>query len=310
MAEDWLPHEPPPQPPRKASARKTFVIWLVLIVMFVAIYALFSGDDAKTAHGAAQAGSGYGAWSLAIAFFGGIAFTILLLVWQLGGSKRFNVSQAPGLEAIAAGDYARAVTVFAELAKRNPTKLNFSATARYNHGYALTRAGNSAAAVGVLLGVERTPKLVASGIRRMAAIELARAFAIGGDVDKASRWLDAAHERVNIGDESRGVAFVDAVHGLVLCRQGKLDEALRHYETAWRRLETHLPIAQMCEAWALRAFALASTSTPRDSGGADRWIAMLRSAPGNELAWLTPHWPELSTFAITHGVLSGRATAA
>ena len=43
--EDWLPHDPPAQEPAKTSAGKTLAIWLILIVMFIAIYALTSADD-------------------------------------------------------------------------------------------------------------------------------------------------------------------------------------------------------------------------------------------------------------------------
>jgi hypothetical protein len=94
----------------------------------------------------------------------------------------------------------------------------------------------------------------------------------------------------------------------VLCRQGHVEEALRHLEEVWRRLESSLTVVSMREAWLLRAFAIATTSTPRDSGAAETWIAMLRTAAPGNLEWLTARWPELATFVVTHGLSSKAAS--
>lgn len=299
MAEDWLPHEPPPIEPPKSSAVRTFAIWAVLIVMFLAFYQVMATSEPDDAE---QIAAGYsGGWFVLAAVLGALV-PIAFMVYMFGGHSRFNALQTAGLEALSERRYSRAAELFAELAKRYRAKPNHYAVALYNRGYALLRSGDSAAAVGVLLGVDRTPKL-GGGIRQMAVTQLARAFALGGDVDKATRWLAVARARpAGIADPVHGKALVDAVEGLVMCRQGRVEEAIRHYQECWSRLEACLPIHQMEEAWLLRAFAIASTSGPRDNAAAEPWLRMLRSTPPGALDWITGHWPELATFTITHGL--------
>jgi|MudIll2142460700_1097286.scaffolds.fasta_scaffold02049_6 predicted negative regulator of RcsB-dependent stress response len=298
MVEDWLPHEPPPALPARSSTGKTIAIWVVLVVMFVAIYWMV-GDQGHTR----PERVGYSGWWIAGAVAITVAVCVLLLVWVFGGAGRFNAHAAPGLEAIAEGNYAQASEMFERLARRYRTKPSFAAVASYNRGYALMSSGDTAAAVGILLGVERTPKLAAGGVRRLAATQLGRCFALAGDVDKAQHWLDATRTRPpGMADPVHDRANLDALAGLVLCRQGKLDEARRHYEQCWPRLCAYLSVHQMIEVWLLRAFAISASSMPRDAGAAEPWLRMLRGTSPGALDALTARWPELATFVVTHGL--------
>jgi tetratricopeptide (TPR) repeat protein len=307
MAEDWLPHEPPPQSPPKSSAKTTIMIWLVLIVMFIAIYNLIG--TSPRGRGAVVEQTGFAWWWLAIAGVIGLALPIAFMAVMFRGSEKFNTAQSVGLDAIARGQYAKAVDIFEALAKRFRTKPNFAAVARYNQGYALLLGGDSAAAVGVLLAAERTPKLALGGVRRMTAGQLARAFALGGDVDKATQWLEALRKRPATGDHAYCQALLDAVEALVLCRQGKYTEATAVYERAWPLLEAYLPVHQMREAWLLRAYSITMTSSVRDGGAAEPWLRMIRGTPPGGFVWLTAHWPELATFTTTHGHGTAEAAA-
>ena len=294
--EDWLPHEPPAPEPAKQSAGKTLAIWLVLVVMFIAIYVLTSAGDPYTAQQA-----GYSGWWIAVAVAVTVAVIIVLLAWFVSGAKQYNERAAPGFAALAEGNFAQAATLFEALARRYRTKPSYAAVARYNHGYALMLAGDTAAAAGILLGVERTPKLASGGVRRLAMTQLTRCFALAGDVEKAQRWLDATRTRpAGISDPVHDQALFEAVEGLVLCRQGKLDEARALYEQAWPRLCAYLPVNQMTEVWLLRAFAIAAGGAPRDAGGAEPWLRLVRSAPAGIVERITARWPELATFAVTH----------
>ncbi|MEO7096754.1 MAG: hypothetical protein ABI175_26080, partial [Polyangiales bacterium] len=152
-----------------------------------------------------------------------------------------------------------------------------------------------------LLGAERMPKVGLGGVRRMAAGQLARAFALGGDLDKATRWLEELRKRPMSGDPVYCQALLDAVDALVQCRAGKFSEALAIYERAWPQLEAYLPVFQMREVWLLRAYAITMTSSVRDGGAAEPWLRMIRSTPPGGFTWLTAHWPELATFTTTHG---------
>jgi tetratricopeptide (TPR) repeat protein len=295
--EDWLPHAPPPQAPAKSSVGKTIAIWLVLIVMFIAIYFFMDSSDPYTLPDR----TGYSGWWIWVGVASTVALAVLLVAWVVAGAKQFNERAAPGLEAIADGKYAHAAELFDALARRYRAKPNFAAVALYNRGYSLMLAGDTAAAAGVLLGVERTPRLAAGGVRRMATTQLARCFALAGDVDKAERWLESTRERpVGHHDPVHDRAVFEALEGLVLCRQGKLDEARRRYEASWSRFCAYLPFNQMIEVWLLRAYAISAGSTPRDAGAAEPWLRLVRSAPPGMLDRFTVRWPELATFVVTH----------
>jgi hypothetical protein len=303
MAEDWLPHEPPAPEPAPTSVRKTVVIWLILIVMFIAIFMLMNANDPSPVER-----SGYSGWWIGVGIAATVGVVILLLVWVAGGTKQFNERAAPGLAAIAEGNFTQAAQLFEQLAKRYRAKPNFAAVAHYNRGYALMLSGDTAAAVGVLLGVERTPKLAAGGVRRLAATQIARCFALAGDVDKAQHWLDATRRRgAGMTDPIHDQAVLAALEGLVLCRQGKLDEARAHYESVWPRLCAYLAVNQMAEVWLLRAFAIAAGGTPRDAGGAEPWLRLVRSAPAGVIDRITVRWPALATFAVTNELGTRRA---
>jgi hypothetical protein len=309
MSEDWLPHEPPAAEPVKSSAAKTFAIWAILIVIFIALYSL-----AKLDHGTPPIeakDTGFSGWWIVLAALAGAAVPILFIIFAWGGTKRFNNEQAPALEALAERRYARSAEMYAELARTFKTKPIPRAIALYNRGYALIRGGDSAAAVGVLLGVERTSKLASGGVRQLAVLQLSRAFAIGGDLDKATRWLEQAKTRApGTYDPVHGKAMLLALEGLVMCRQGRVEDAVGHYQQCWPLLEGNLSIQQMEEAWLVRAFAITATSSPRDTASAEPFLRMLRSCPPGAFHWLTAHWPELATFTITHGLAAEPPPAA
>lgn len=304
--EDWLPHDPPkPPPPAKSSALRTFGLWLTLVVIFIAIYSKFSSEEPRDAP---LVQVGYSGWWIAVGVAVTLAAVIAIVVWLFGGAKKFNERATPGLEAIADGKLTQAAELFAQLAKQYRAKPNFAAVASYNRGYALMRNGDTAAAIGILLGVDRMPKAGAGNIRKLVRVQLGRCFALAGDVDKARRWFEAARESTaSMVDPVHDRAFIDALEGLVLCREGKLEEACRHYEACWSRLLAYLPTNQMMEVWLLRAYAISASSTPRDAGGAEPWLRILRSMPPGALDWMLVRWPELATFVVTHGLATQRA---
>jgi hypothetical protein len=300
MAETWLPQEPPPPPRHKSRAGRTLLMWIVLILVFISIYSFMSespGDASHVRH--AEASSQWWIWALCVGLF---ALPTGLFVWLLGSSRRYNALQRPAFEALGDGQNARAAELFGALARRYRAKPNLGPLAAYHQAVALIRTGDSAAAVGVLLGIERWPGIAIVGLRRIVAAELSRAFAIGGDVDKAQRWLEAARKRpaefADPGLESVHLAYVG---GLVLCRAGKLAEAIRHYDETWHRLESRLPVREMRTVWLLRAFAVSGISSPRESAASETWLRLLRATPSSSFTWLTAHWPELAAF-VAHQV--------
>jgi tetratricopeptide (TPR) repeat protein len=312
MAETWLPQEPPPAPPPRSAARRTVFLWLGFIALFLIIYAVMDSSSSSTHAGPRTHDDGALPWWLWALCVGCFAVPTGLFVWLIGTSRRFNTQLGPAYKALGDGDHARAAQLFGDLARRFRAKPNVWPAAAYNQAHALIRMGDSAAAVGVLLGIHRMPDLGIDGIRGLAALQLARAFAIGGDLDKAQRWLDAGRTgHAAFGDPGQEYAQRADVEGLVLCRAGKLEDALRHYDQTWERLQSRLTVNNMRAVWLLRAFAATSVSSPRHAAAAETWLRLLRATNPGSLAWLTDHWPELAAFAATHdlGVAAPRAAA-
>jgi tetratricopeptide (TPR) repeat protein len=305
--EDWLPHAPPAQPPERSGAARTLVTWLSLIVLLVAIYWFIGSEDPYAPE---PERVGYSGWWIAVAVLITLVAILGLFKWKLADATKFNAAQAPALEALVEGKYREAAEMFAGLARRYRAKINVAAIASYNQGFALLRAGDTAAAIGIFLGVERMPKLGTGGIRKLAAIQLGRSFALAGDHAKAAAWLDAAREREPMADPVHDRAFVAALEGLVLCRQGKLEEANLHYDRWWEHLTRYLPVDQMIEVWLIRAYAVSAGASPRDAGTAERWLRLLRGAAPRSLDWLTARWPELQTLVVTHHLATPPATSA
>jgi hypothetical protein len=125
---------------------------------------------------------------------------------------------------------------------------------------------------------------------------LCRCYALAGDVATARRWLAATREHPSIGNAVTDRAVADILEGLVLCREGELASAVRHFDQAWPRIELTVNLPQLREAWLLRAYAVAASASPREAGAAERYLRMLRGTPARELALLTDRWPELATF--------------
>lgn len=292
MAETWLPEAPPAQKPPMSKWRRTLFTWLGLIALLTIVYAMF--DRSPNASRAAKEFAGL---VQVLVWVVPAAVVIGMFGWALRGSRRFNARQAVALAVLENGHYARAAEQFGALARHYRARPGLASVASYNQGFALIRAGDAAAAVGVLLGVERGIQLRDDGARRLAAIELARAFAIGGDVEKATRWLDEARDR---GADLSGDLLT--VQGMVMCRAGRFEDAARHFDDTWTRIESRTHLRGMRDAWLLRAFAIAGTSTPRDTGAIEPWLHLIRTTTPSSFAWLTAHWPALATFAATNGV--------
>lgn len=294
----WQPEAPKTSQKPPSQARRTLVIWAVVVAMFVVIYAMF--DDKGAAPAKASGYSGIWIWAAGLL---GLAIPVVFVALQLRGHRRFNAAQVPGLEALAKGEPARAADLFAELARACRGRPSHHAVASYNYGYALLRAGESAKAVGVLLRVENTPGVQVGGVRLLAPVALARAYAIGGDVAKARAWLDIAKARPLADNVVYGRAILASVEALVRCREGKYAEALAVLDESWQIIENFLSLDLCAEPWLVRAFCVAMQSTVRDAAAAERWLRALRILSPEQSRWLTLHWPELEQFAVANDLV-------
>jgi hypothetical protein len=306
VSADYLPppepvDNPPAQP--KRSAGKTIALWLVLIVIFLAIYQLVGSSPAQ--HGAPRdaapqqstldlvAAIAWRAWPLAL---------MALFIWwvqrQLRGGSKLNERLEPGQLAAADGDFARAVAVFREVAELYRGQATYFAACRLHVALSLERLGELDAATDELIQVERGAGLLyGSDVRLSAAIHLARLFALRGELEAAAKWATDARRRLRKASSRLwAAAQLHVAEAVLLARSAPTVEALRFLESAWARVEESLSVTAMRPVWLLRAFLVAQETGPRDHGTAEPWLRMLRTARPGELAYLSSRWPELRAF--------------
>jgi len=304
------PYLPPSEPSdnpvqQKKKARKTIFLWLLLIVMFVAIYQLFSAPPSSHPHRVALptcAPPETSWWSSLVGFVPVVALAGLF-IWflrrQLSGGNKLNLKLEPGLFAIADGDLGRAVDVFAAVAHEYRKATGYAGVAKLSLATAYMYQGQLHKAIETTVEVERSPGLMfGSELRAIAASSLATLHALRGDVDAATRWCDDARKRLARGtNRSYSAASLRLAEIFTLARSGKLDETARALDRDRGRLENALTATTLRRAWLLRAFAASSDGA---RGSVEPWLTMARSGRKGELAWIGAEWPELAAFIAAH----------
>src|SRR5262249_12295981 len=160
--------------------------------MFVAIYNLFStapsgSRPAPAASSSPPASDGW-LWPLGAAAL--IAGFVIYVRRLIKGGDKLNLALEPGLLALADGDGRRAIGVFREVAGRYPRGSNHAAVAQFNLVEALTRSGELDRAAEEAIALERGAGLLfGSDVRLGAGVDLARVFALRGELDLADRWI-------------------------------------------------------------------------------------------------------------------------
>ncbi|HEX6836507.1 MAG TPA: hypothetical protein VF334_08030 [Polyangia bacterium] len=296
------PAEPTDNPAAKKSGRKTLLVWLLLVMMFVAIYQLMS---VPTPHHVAHAAPPPrdDTWS-SLAFgvlpaLGVVVLFIMFLRMQLRGGGKLNAALEPGNLALADGDLGRAADVFAAVAHQYRKQTTYAAVAKLSLSTALMRQGELARATDAAVEVERAPGLLFGGdVRTMAAIHLGMLYALRGELDAAGRWCDDARRRLPRGhNRTLSAALLRIAEILVLARSGKRDDAARALDRDWHRLEEALTVASMRKAWLVRAWCAAADPS---RGSVEPWLTMARAGRKGELRWLGAEWPELRAFLDAH----------
>jgi hypothetical protein len=291
-----LPEEHRDQPTR--SAGKTVVLWILLILMFIAFYQLFamgppSGREPifKPWHGGAGA------------LIASVVALVAWLGWLNRRTRAFNVENEEAMRALGRGERERAVQIFDRLVTRYKRPRSVQMVARYNLGWGLLQRGELARAAEVFASVDRARSLVfVSNVHYVSPLHLATTYALLGQLDAAARWIAEGEKRVRAGGGSvRAVAGpLELARAIVACRRGAPGEAAVALETSWRELESALTGELLRPLRLLRAFAVAQSESARGSGAADVLLTPLRGALPDEFAWLATGWPELRAFLATH----------
>jgi hypothetical protein len=302
------PYLPPDEPtdnpavPKKKKAWRTVLLWLLLILMFVAIYQFLGGGSAPRHAHTPPSPTCEPSWWSSVAPVGvpiAIIGAFILLMWrQLRGTSKFNNKLEPGLLALADGDLGRAAEVFTAVAHEFRKQTAYAAAAKVSLVTAWSRQGQLQKAIEAAIDVERAPGLLfGSEVRLHASIHLATLYALRGDVATARRWCESARQRLaRAQNRTYAAAILRLAEVLVLARAGERQEALRALERDWRRLEESLTATTMKKALVLRAFCAVGDA---NRGSTGPWLSLVRKG---ELQWMAVEWPELQAFLAAHDV--------
>jgi hypothetical protein len=279
----------PPTPPKSGGltqGQKTAILWLVLIMMVVSIYQIFTPPH--PAHGPQPERD----WTGPLSILPLAALIIGWFVWVGRRTARFNRENGEGIALLNKGASAQAAAAFEALVPRYK-KRNLRTVARHNAGVARLREGKLDRAIELLTLVvndKQAPNLKAS-----AAIELASACALAGRLEEADTWLATAEGAGNANRHN-----LVWPRALVNARHGRYAELARMLESHWRELENTLSGEVLRRLTVLRAFAVASAEGPRGAGVAEPLLLRLRPSVPGEYAWLAGQWPELGAFLETN----------
>jgi hypothetical protein len=286
------------------SAKRTFVIWVVLILMFVSIYSMFT--DANTDASRAAPPPPAASSSSPLTYLPLIAVPMFLgLMWINGRrAQRCNADLAEGLVALSQRRFDEAVRSLAATARKYRQNLWAGPIAHYHLATAHIQRGELDVAEDLLTRVERWAGLAyGTDARLLAAIGLAQVFGLRGDVDAARRWLDEAKRR-----HQRAVnavlfrPLVTWAEVLVLVREERHRDALDLIDSARAELDSTVACAQMRELWLVEAFAAWRMSDPRGAATPEALVRRALPAAPGEHAALVVRWPDLRAFLETHGI--------
>jgi hypothetical protein len=299
----YLPQQQVDQHQPARSAGKTVILWLLLILMFVAIYQVFSSAPPPRGEtppsGGVSAGwiIGGGALSVVIAVFA-------YLSWVSRSVRRYNDESAEALRLLSRSDLGAALKQFEALAARWKRPRSIRAVARHNVAWALLRSGELARAIDAYSEIERTGVVAGiGGVWHNVACHLAIAHALSGDLDTAQQWLDEAVKRIGQGGDTRHLRGVAALgRAIIECRRGGGAGVARELERDWAEFESALTGEILRPLRLVRAFAVAHDGGLRGQGTVEMLVVPLRGGPPGELAFLGQSWPEMKGFLTAHAL--------
>lgn len=292
--QDLLSVPPPRRRPGMRQSHKTLLLWLLLIVMFLAVYRFLSppAPHAPAHHDPPPSGlADYTSWIV------GLLVLLPSIAWGLRTgriNRRFAGENAAGVALIDRGLYTQAAAHFEGLLERYRRK-GLRATARHNLATARLQLGELDRAIELYASVAADP----SANRWHANVwnELASTCALAGRLGEAAAWLAKVETVPNVNPFS-----LVWPRALLAARGSEPGELARTLETRWRELEGNLTAVHMRRLLLLRAFAVATAEGPRGTASAEPLLARLRPTTPGELDWMLGRWPELAAFVAGHNL--------
>jgi tetratricopeptide (TPR) repeat protein len=235
-------------------------------------------------------------WTYAPAF--GIGFGVIVFLVVFVATRRFNAANSVGLRALAEGDFDRAKSEFALLARRFRWFDRGAVVAEYNLALAQLYRGKLGEAITGFGKVEKKVwGLSSANLRPGNAAYLAITYALRGQLDVARTWLAEAERRnANAPFKSVITGFIAFGQAIVELREGRDAEVLGWLEPRWRGLEGSLTGTILRPFTVLRAFATARAGGEREIGSAQRILQVLAPIRPGEFAMLQVEWAEMQRF--------------
>jgi hypothetical protein len=311
----FLP-EPDPVPPSrtKRTAARTLFLWVLLIIMFLAIWQFLQPSGQAHPQPALPACEPQ-AWSTNLFTFVPIVLGGLFFWWFFHTYRQsldFNLSQERARMALAEGHVREAIDALSRLATAHARRPAYESAALVSLAHAQLWAGRFDDAIATLSRIEKTRRVIgASQPRTLAAAHLAFAYAIGGQLDAADRWAGEVRARLakNRDDRLLVGAHLRLAEATVAIRRGDVERGAAMLDERWSLLREALSARAMRVAEIIRAFADAGGGVREYHRVGERLVRIEPTSPG-EMAFLGARWPQMNGFLAAHGLAAnGEATA-
>lgn len=300
MAPD--PSKPDPSQRPAHSPKRTLALWLALIVMFVAIYTVFSETPQPPRPTLARCEPDY-SWMVTVV--GSLLLAVgALFAWFLRQFKKtnaFNREQEQASVALVDGQWQAAVTQFGTLMEKYRGH-GGRLVAAYQRAWAKLRDHDLEGALTDAIESDKSAGLFTKPMRTRGAVLIGHLYALRGDTETASRWLADARQRVAglAGDRLYVGAQLCVAEATLSCRQEKYSEALALLDREQTKLDSLLQVTAAVEVWVLRAFAMQHMESARSVGRLEPVLTLLRARPRGSFDYLAVAWPALRDFLAAH----------
>lgn len=297
------PEQPPVVPITQASPKKTLLLWIVLILLFVAIWSFFGSDTPRDAP-APPSPSPFGGWWIGLLPTGLVFVFVVLFFRTYTQSVDFNLALETGRRAMAERRFSDAARAYADLAGSHAKRPLYAAAATFYAAGAQLAAGDIEGARRLYADVEKNKTvLFSSSVRLQAAIQLGMTNALLGELEAAEAWAGEARARLPKSKDDRlsTASLLCLVEAVIALRRGNRAEALKLLEGNWLTMREILSANQMRVVEVIRSFAEASAGLREYNAVSERLVRIEPVQPG-EFAYLGVGWPEMKTFLVAHGL--------
>ena len=318
MGTPYLPeHAPPPReaPSAKKTGIRTLVLWVILIALFLTIWQFLSPAEKPFAPpprcvAPCVEPAGWGSSLISFIPIAFLVFLFFLFMRRIQGGQNLNAEQEPAFRAIAQRRFGEALTVFRALSTKYEKKPLVRSVIDLGIADTEMWSGNLDAAMLACIGVDqRTTMGIDTGVRVVAAADLAFLHALSGDLAAADRWRDEARTRLTKTNDARMATAgkLRLAEAILACRRGAPKDAIALLEESWLELRFSFIANWMRVAEVIRAFAEAQGDVREQNVVAGR-LVRIEPVVGNEMAFLGRKWPEMHAFLAAHGLSQANAS--